>query len=195
MNQENGGNATSCFQAYFSEDPFHEFTINTLNLEPQAKNKRLNYMRGINVWRKVEMVFKAEGNENYVTLGCFDDSANIIMLDYDESDNEMWLNTLYVAIDSVSLESIDVKISFPNVFTPNEDGINDTYYPSIDSRFTWTARIYNRWGNVVAKLDDENPSWDGMTNGTLAAEGNYFYQLEIPEWEILESGFFHLLRD
>ena len=75
-------------------------------------------------------------------------------------------------------------LEVPNVFTPNGDGINDTFHillPSSVSDVSFT--IFNRWGLEVAS----NPSpsgrlggaWDGRTtSGESCSEGVYFYTLQ-----------------
>lgn len=68
--------------------------------------------------------------------------------------------------------------SLPNVFTPNNDGYIDTFYP-----FPYTSvekvdmTIFNRWGNVVYETEDPNINWDGKdkNNGSQCPEGTYFY--------------------
>ncbi|HAD97394.1 MAG TPA: hypothetical protein DCG19_08300, partial [Cryomorphaceae bacterium] len=41
--------------------------------------------------------------------------------------------------------------SMPNAFTPDGDGLNDTYYPILnpESDINYILRIYNRWGELV----------------------------------------------
>jgi gliding motility-associated-like protein len=63
---------------------------------------------------------------------------------------------------------------FPNVFTPNGDGKNETFtvqYPGSDFEMT----IYNRWGKLVAVIHDGMAGWDGQST----APGTYFYQIRI----------------
>ena len=74
----------------------------------------------------------------------------------------------------------------PNVFTPNGDGKNDTFYPKVFSPIQRTVvRIYNRWGTKVYESDKDplihwtgGGSGEGNTNGKVS-EGMYFYQAEV----------------
>jgi len=63
---------------------------------------------------------------------------------------------------------------FPNVFSPNGDGVNDELLPSeLDYLTSWTCSIYDRWGNLVRTSNTQG--WDGTTAaGTPCAEGTYF---------------------
>jgi len=65
----------------------------------------------------------------------------------------------------------------PNVFTPNEDGTNQTWMVQTKNMETIELIILNRWGNVMAKIEDINGGWDGKTlNGNDATDGTYFYK-------------------
>ena len=52
-------------------------------------------------------------------------------------------------------------IYFPNVFTPNEDGTNDTYQPKGIGISKFNLWIYDRWGSLVFETDDITNQWDG----------------------------------
>ena len=69
-------------------------------------------------------------------------------------------------------------ITFPNVFTPNGDGINDTFriegLPEDVCYNKFKAmRLLNRWGKILYETSDRNFSWDG---GSFPA-GVYYYEL------------------
>lgn len=66
----------------------------------------------------------------------------------------------------------------PNVFTPNNDGKNDTYrvYTNCDlSDFTMT--IFDRWGGLLYSTNNLNEGWDGMVNGEKLNAGVYVYMI------------------
>jgi gliding motility-associated-like protein len=70
----------------------------------------------------------------------------------------------------------------PNVFTPNGDGINDTFNFSIVGASNINFNIYNRWGNIIQNstlASHTYISWDGRTtSGIECASGIYFYTLQ-----------------
>lgn len=86
---------------------------------------------------------------------------------------------------SLSISVYDsLIIQIPNVFTPNNDGIND--YFSIASNFELQANvnIINRWGNDVftfsGKLNAGTTNlWEGMDIQTQVPvfDGTYFYKI------------------
>ena len=51
----------------------------------------------------------------------------------------------------------------PNIFTPNNDGVNDTFAPSLLNVKieTYELLIYDRWGNQIFTTNDYNQGWDG----------------------------------
>ncbi|MES2891728.1 MAG: PKD domain-containing protein [Bacteroidota bacterium] len=91
-----------------------------------------------------------------------------------------------VAKDSINL-TIDCKdayILMPKAFTPNNDNLNDTYYPITRgvkniNRFI----IYNRGGQVIFEArnfrpNDKFKSWDGYFKGEPQSPGSFVYVLE-----------------
>jgi gliding motility-associated-like protein len=67
-------------------------------------------------------------------------------------------------------------IVIPNVFTPNNDGVNDLFV--IRNLNLYSHRplvIYNRWGNVVYKTIQYNNDWDGDN----VPDGVYYGVVEI----------------
>jgi gliding motility-associated-like protein len=79
----------------------------------------------------------------------------------------------------------DVNIYIPNTFSPNEDGVNDYFFPRSSSIFTVkTFRIFNRWGQLVYQKNNFNSNaaeegWDGKMNGQKLTPDVYVYAIEI----------------
>lgn len=74
----------------------------------------------------------------------------------------------------------------PNVFSPNNDGMNDrfTIYSNNDLLTIKTLAVYDRWGSLVFENNnfapnDENLGWDGTFNGKAARQGVYIYMAEV----------------
>lgn len=71
----------------------------------------------------------------------------------------------------------------PNAFSPNGDGLNDTFKPLIyGDVLSYQFTIYNRWGVAVFQTNDLDKGWDG-TLQQKKQQGNVFiwkcqYQLE-----------------
>ncbi len=88
--------------------------------------------------------------------------------------------------DSVTI-TVDPVLKIPDTFTPNGDGINDTWeiikieeYPNCE------IFIYNRWGSVVYKTIGYPQSkwWNGTSkNGKELSPGAYFYYIDLKDPE------------
>lgn len=73
------------------------------------------------------------------------------------------------------------KMEVPNVFTPNDDKVNDVFRLIASSLAEVNVLIYDRWGNKVYELTSEtgNFAWDGKNqSGKDCAAGVYFYVIK-----------------
>lgn len=97
--------------------------------------------------------------------------------------NCIFQDSLIISIKPKS-ECLDCGIlSFPNVFSPNTDGINDLFYPIADDCIDLVEEleIYNRWGGLVFKKNNFKPNikdegWNGIFNGQQAPIEVYVYK-------------------
>lgn len=102
--------------------------------------------------------------------------------------------------DKIYIDFIDCRviIDMPNVFTPNEDAINNSYLPIYYSAIDEADLIItNRWGEVVFNTDDLSIGWDGNFQGTPCSEGVYYYSIRFTDIfgeQDQIQGFFHLIR-
>jgi gliding motility-associated-like protein len=69
-----------------------------------------------------------------------------------------------------------LSVFIPNAFTPNGDGINDTFGVKGEGIENFAIRIYNRWGEVVFESDNPKKQWDGTYQGKPVKDGTYVYQ-------------------
>lgn len=86
-----------------------------------------------------------------------------------------------VRVDSSLLE-------IPNVFTPNEDGLNDFFQVKSLSLKSFNGKVFSRWGKLVYEWSDwksEDSGWNGRNQGTGAESpsGTYYYVIEATGWD------------
>lgn len=78
-----------------------------------------------------------------------------------------------------SIRVFDYFLVVPNVFSPNDDGVNDYFFPkylNIESLEFW---VLNKWGETIFYTADINANgWDGTVMGEPAMPGNYVYKLK-----------------
>jgi gliding motility-associated-like protein len=69
-------------------------------------------------------------------------------------------------------------IAVPTAFTPNNDGLNDTFWPHNALKAdNLTFKVYNRWGQLVFQSRTWRDRWDGKINGVLQTTGVYVWML------------------
>jgi len=62
----------------------------------------------------------------------------------------------------------ELLVYVPNAFTPNGDGKNDVFLPVLTQEvLSYELIIYDRWGNVVFRSNNQDQGWDGaqMSDG------------------------------
>jgi gliding motility-associated-like protein len=82
--------------------------------------------------------------------------------------------------DTARFEFIVVEnkssLVIPNVFTPNGDGLNETFSFQEEGIATINVIIFNRWGREVYSWSATGKGWDGKsTDGNELPEGVYLY--------------------
>lgn len=76
-------------------------------------------------------------------------------------------------------------VYIPNSFTPNGDGINDIFHPSVIGAEIdqYVFRIYNRWGREVFFSSDAELGWNGASPGE-----DYYGENSIYNYHLLIKG-------
>jgi gliding motility-associated-like protein len=82
-------------------------------------------------------------------------------------------------VDSIFVRVLDETdyIFIPNTFTPNEDGLNDTWQIVSGSENIIYIQVFDRWGDLIWETKDIEEPWDGTTNGVQAEVGVYAYRV------------------
>ncbi len=74
---------------------------------------------------------------------------------------------------------IEEGIIIPNVFSPNNDGVNDWFYIPNTGMKEFSIEIFNRWGTKLWETTAPEIRWDGRTTaGVLVPDGTYFFILK-----------------
>ena len=84
--------------------------------------------------------------------------------------------------DSIALDdNCPGLVSSPNVFSPNEDGINDEFCVDLENILDYQIYLYDRWGVEVFHSNNETSCWDGEIMGQKASAGTYYYVIEVED--------------
>ena len=77
------------------------------------------------------------------------------------------------------------NVFVPNLFSPNNDGVNDVFFPRGTGLLKiQTLRIFNRWGETVFEkkgfnANDPSSGWDGTYKGTRLTSDVFVYTLDL----------------
>jgi gliding motility-associated-like protein len=77
----------------------------------------------------------------------------------------------------------EYPVIIPNVFSPNDDNENETFYVTGQGIKDMELIIYNRWGQRMVELQGSGASWDGRTMaGVEVPEATYYYIIQITDY-------------
>jgi gliding motility-associated-like protein len=113
----------------------------------------------------------------FVTLKVFDDAGCLIKA-------------------SQEIQVQDYYLEIPNVFTPNGDSLNDTFFPKFRFVRNLQLQVMNLWGELIYRSQgQEGPGWDGFVSGQKAPEGVYVYKLryQVPDGHTITTSSTFLL--
>ena len=71
----------------------------------------------------------------------------------------------------------------PNAFTPNGDGINDTFQPKGHGIVKYDLMVFDRWGEKLFHTTDFFKGWDGIFKGELSKDDTYVWQIVVKNAE------------
>ena len=78
----------------------------------------------------------------------------------------------------IFIEFIDIEI--PNFFTPDGDGLNDTWKPRNTEIFPEILTlVFDRYGREVYRMSAGDPGWNGIYQGTGLPTGDYWYVIKL----------------
>jgi gliding motility-associated-like protein len=92
-------------------------------------------------------------------------------------------STNYCGTLTETIEIIYEKCEFtlfvPNSFTPNDDGVNDVWFPVFDQLDVIEITVFNRWGEPIFEGNKQQYFWTGNVRGGdyYAPNGAYAYKI------------------
>ena len=91
----------------------------------------------------------------------------------------------------IVLSAVDI----PNTFTPNGDGINDTWKIQFLAQYkNCRMEIYNTAGQIIFQSAGYAVAWDGTRNGAPMPAGTYYYVIDLGDGSKSRSGYVTILR-
>ena len=140
------------------------------------------------------VILNGQINVNNITL-CQGDS--LLLQGQYQNQAGTYYDTIYYATNCYNINQTNLNLQvcnnnltcqlvFPNAFSPNNDGVNDTFMPEtnclINSYDLW---IYNRWGEELFWTNNPTDAWNGFYKGIKQELGVYVYRVQ---YTTLENG-------
>ena len=98
----------------------------------------------------------------------------------------------------------DLIYYVPNTFTPDNNGVNETFMPVFTSGFnplSYKLLIFNRWGEVLFESNDASVGWDGtygVGSEEIVKDGTYVWKIEFRKKDdderVMRVGHVNVLR-
>ncbi|MFK7813978.1 MAG: T9SS type B sorting domain-containing protein [Maribacter sp.] len=90
----------------------------------------------------------------------------------------------------ISEEEI-VVVGFPKFFTPNGDGLNDTWQliGSGKNLIEGDIAIYDRYGKLLKQIDADSQGWDGTIVGGTLPDSDYWFRITLINGRELKGHF------
>ncbi len=77
----------------------------------------------------------------------------------------------------ITVKTCPQTFYMPNSFTPNNDGLNDNFKPTISQPLAaYQLTVYNRYGQTIFTTTDQYRGWDGTFKNSRQPMGGYIYQ-------------------
>ena len=139
------------------------YYIDDVSLTPCDKDTVLNY-------KICEGESVTVAGKEYNSIGTF----------YDTIPTKLGCDSaLTINIEKGECPPDSCSLTAPNVFTPNNDGLNDVFTLTITGIDELKVNIYNRWGNMVFEQTGKDISWDGIAkNKQTVSDGVYYYVID-----------------
>ena len=140
------------------------------------------------IWRQLA------GEKQFKKLTITTDSSIILKTGYDGFQQRYRLKAIAKAgyqswSNSVGI-SLENALEFPNIITPNNDGLNETFTAkSLHLYRNISLKVYNRWGQEIY----QNPDYRGDWNGKGLPNGTYYYFLQTSEGKSFK-GWLEIIR-
>ena len=111
-------------------------------------------------------------------LGAEDITLTAEITDTKDCNHQITVNILFTE---------QLSLYIPNVFSPNNDGVNDIFIPLTNRSTDYSVlsfEIFDRWGEKVfsrraLSMTDRRLGWDGTIRQSEAAPGMYVYVLQL----------------
>ncbi|PCJ81288.1 MAG: hypothetical protein COA49_06130 [Bacteroidetes bacterium] len=183
----------------FSTEELVQTERDPISTQPQFSMNHIQYYQG---WKVIKFAFTADKQFKYFTFGMFGadidkqiqtfegpgrSKAYYFVDDFAIRDltSELQENDIPYRGDTSDLFNLETSTFVPTAFSPNNDGVNDVFMPSLRPNRGAMLRIYDRRGAMIWESSEEQPKWSGNSMlGGEARPGLYLWTLKV----VIEDG-------
>lgn len=138
---------------------------------------------------------------NSITVTVSGDGDYVYALDSSYYQPENFFDNVSMGIHTVFIKDLNgcgevqqtvYVLGAPNYFTPNGDGIHDTWnIKGIDANFNANSIIYifDRYGKLIKEISPVGNGWDGTYNGTLMPGDDYWFTVRFEDGRSAKGNF------
>lgn len=131
------------------------------------------------------------------------DSTDILKPIATPNNPTLYILTLTDANSCVNRDSVFITVNVKqfngvvsNLFTPNADGMNDTWYiQDIQNYPDNEVFVYNIYGNLVYTKKGYTNDWQGTYNGAALPDGTYYYVLRFDSSDMIFKGALDIFKN
>ena len=88
-------------------------------------------------------------------------------------------NTQKIILESMAADSAGAILEIPNVFSPNNDQVNDYFEVTTDGTTVYEFNVFTRSGTRIYHSLSPSIIWDGRSiEGKELKEGTYYFVIE-----------------
>ena len=188
-----GGSKSDHVGVSFTNNPIIQIDMKTIDIIPQIE---INTLFWDTSWQEFTFDFIADNESNYITIGNFspDSLTNTELV----NPSVFCVGCAYYYIDKMELIELQSIFEMPNVFSPNNDGLNDIFKPKWASEISnYTLSIYNRWGENIFVSNEIITGWNGKKDNEYLSDGVYFWKINYVDnlnKELIVDGFVTLFK-
>jgi gliding motility-associated-like protein len=175
------------YYVVFSTDKCKD-TSSTIQISP---NPTVNLGEDFTICLDNDTIIEALYSDNLTVAWFATDTNDVITID---SAGSYWVEITNKkgckAQDSIVVATKDCthELEMPNIFAPNNSGINDRFVPVLSiNTLNPILEIYNRWGMMIMVTNNLLHGWDGTKNGDPVATGTYYWILTYQSQNLTET--------
>lgn len=141
------------------------------------------------------------GNSNTVLITYTDNGGNYVFsIDGINYQNSPYFTNVPAGEYTISVKDLNgclptpskviYVLDYPKFFTPNGDGIHDTWYiKNGQLKPNSMVSVFDRFGKLIKQFNSNAGSWNGTYNGSILPSDDYWFTINLTNGNIIKGHF------